>query len=128
MTPARSGPDATAGKPRQCKTPATIAAAAAGSNNGGLAMRKRQTCFMCKRKPSKPLTACLGDEVYIHAEGVNLFCSLRCAANYALLWGAESIVLSHHFCMATGDWEYVAWHDCHDNLCRAYGKEVAAGA
>jgi hypothetical protein len=41
---------------------------------------------MCKSKPAKSFRAIEGDMVYTGATEEAVFCSLRCAANWALLW------------------------------------------
>lgn len=72
----------------------------------------KPTCRMCKRKP-KPLTAERDGSVYVNAEQVVMFCSVKCAANYALLWGVPAILDTEHFCQKTGEWEPIAGYECH---------------
>jgi hypothetical protein len=66
---------------------------------------------MCKRK-AKPLTAKRDRQVYINAEDVVMFCSIRCAANYGLLWGVLSIEQAEHFCQVTKEWEVIGQSNC----------------
>lgn len=75
----------------------------------------KPTCFMCKNKRPKKLTAKEGDRVYINAENVIMFCSMRCAANYGLLWGVPEIESNYHFCPVTNEWEMVGKREC--NQC-----------
>lgn len=69
-------------------------------------------CYMCEKRPARRLTARRDGQVYVNAEGVLLFCSLRCAANYALLWGAAQVHEAFHFCKASKSWECVAQDEC----------------
>jgi hypothetical protein len=71
-------------------------------------------CFMCKEKRAKPLSASKGGRVYINAQNVILFCSVRCAANYGLLWGAPEVENNWHFCPVSQKWEAVEMTDCLD--------------
>lgn len=41
---------------------------------------------MCKEKPGKVLPATKLDSYYPNATKLPVFCTLRCAANYTLLW------------------------------------------
>lgn len=68
-------------------------------------------CYMCHRKP-KPLTAERDGSIYVNAENVVMFCSLKCAANFALLWGVHSILDGNHFCQVTGEWEVIDQMNC----------------
>jgi hypothetical protein len=51
--------------------------------------KKRPPCFQCGTKPGRRLVATCRDDrrmVYANATKLPIFCSMRCAANYALLW------------------------------------------
>ena len=48
-------------------------------------------CLMCDRRPGRYIEAVASSrphiaEVYVNATKLPVFCSMRCAANYALLW------------------------------------------
>lgn len=70
-------------------------------------------CYMCHRKPKK-LTASRDGEVYVNAENVVMFCSVRCAANYGLLWGVPAIEQDSHFCEVSGEWEVLPKEECNE--------------
>jgi hypothetical protein len=74
-------------------------------------MGKRPKCFMCSRK-AKALTAGRDGSTYCNAQNVVLFCSVRCAANYGLLWGFPEVVDHWHFCAQTNEWECVEADAC----------------
>ena len=76
--------------------------------------RKRTPCYMCHR-PSRPLTASRDGSIYVNAENVVLFCSVRCAANYGLLWGAPAVFADEHYCTESGGWKQCSKSDC--NYC-----------
>ncbi len=65
---------------------------------------KKPTCYMCEIRPAKPLTAKRDGSFYTNAQDVVTFCSYRCAANYALLWGVHAIEDHAHFCPSQEKW------------------------
>lgn len=67
---------------------------------------RRMKCFMCERR-AKSLTAQRDGKVYRNAKNIVLFCSIRCAANYALLWGKPAIDQHAHFCSKDNQWNIV---------------------
>lgn len=71
-------------------------------------------CYMCKKAKAKPLTAKEGDRIYVNAQNVKLFCSVRCAANYALLWFDYSC---NHWCQYSNQWEM-----CEEYVCKKCRK------
>lgn len=73
---------------------------------------KSQTCRMCHRRP-KPLTAERDGSVYVNAQRLVMFCSVRCAANYGLLWGVPEIEQYSHWCQKTCKWEPIEKENCH---------------
>ena len=72
----------------------------------------KPTCVMCKKKPVKKLTATLGNSVYINGRDILIFCSMRCAANYGLVWGAAEVESCQHFCSVTGEWVHCDKSEC----------------
>lgn len=70
-------------------------------------------CLMCGRKPARKLTAKFKDEngekrYYVNGKDVHMFCSVRCAANHALLWSPGE----YHFCPHSGEWEHYPGVSC----------------
>jgi hypothetical protein len=61
----------------------------------------KMKCLMCEENPAKPLTAKRGENIYINAVDVILFCSIRCAANYGLLWFD---IEGQHWCEKLNKW------------------------
>lgn len=82
----------------------------------------RPLCFMCEKRRAKPLTARRDGDYYVNAQDIVLFCSMKCAANYALLWGAPEIMGCHHFCSTTRKWEMCEESECFE--CHPSTKEV----
>jgi hypothetical protein len=69
-------------------------------------------CFMCER-PAKRLTAHQNGNVYVNGQDVVLYCSVRCAANYGLLYGAAEVNEGDwHFCPFANKWEACSPDDC----------------
>lgn len=62
------------------------------------------TCYMCRTRRAKALTADRDGSIYVNAQNIVMFCSLKCAANYGLLWGTPAILQSEHFCPALEEW------------------------
>lgn len=75
-------------------------------------------CFMCRTRPARPLAAARGRVIYLDGQNVVLFCSVRCAANYALVYSRLHIEDGYHFCAATQEWEPIAQHECENDECR----------
>ena len=78
----------------------------------------KKTCLMCKDKPARKLSGWMRDKDgrtidYVNAQDVVTFCSVRCAANYALLFNDE-ISDSIHFCPVKGDWVHCGDSECRD--------------
>jgi hypothetical protein len=69
------------------------------------------TCYMCHRAP-RPMTAHRDGDVYSNAVDVVLFCSIRCAANYGLLWGVPAVFDNEHYCEVDGQWLPIPASDC----------------
>lgn len=68
-------------------------------------------CFMCQEKPAKKLTAERSDGmVYVNAENRKLFCSKRCAANWALLWANQNG--DEHWCAELKKWVHCDEYSC----------------
>lgn len=79
------------------------------------------TCFMCRERPAKKLTGKTRDgRIYKNATNVVVFCSLRCAANYALLY---SDMNSWHFCPASNQWIACFDYEC-DECKQIIEKEM----
>ncbi len=78
-------------------------------------------CFMCERRSARPLTAKEVGGIYVNLERVILFCSVRCAANYALTRSAPQILESHHFCPWAGKWQPDLIDDCH--VCQGHAEK-----
>jgi hypothetical protein len=70
-------------------------------------------CFMCVKRRPRKLTASRDGTYYTNAKDVVMFCSLRCAANYGLLWGTPEIENNFHFCPVTEEWETIGRNECH---------------
>lgn len=70
-------------------------------------------CYMCHRRP-RPLTAHRDGEFYVNAENVVLFCSVRCAANYGLLWGGPAVSCNEHYCPSADAWKPTPVDTCPD--------------
>lgn len=50
-------------------------------------LKKPPLCKICRQKPAKSIRTKLpGNQEYVNASLDPIFCSLRCAANWALLW------------------------------------------
>ncbi len=81
-----------------------------------MAGRKAMTCFMCREKRAKALSAVVRGKVYVNARNVVMFCSVRCAANYGLLWGVPEVFNAFHWCQKVQEW---VGHDSFDcDHCR----------
>jgi hypothetical protein len=74
-------------------------------------------CFMCEKRPARKLTAERDGSEYVNARDVVMFCSVRCAANYGLLWGTPEILENHHYCPTAKEWRPCPADECHE--CRA---------
>lgn len=69
----------------------------------------RPTCYMCRKRPARALTGTRDGMIYVNAVGIVMFCSLKCAANHALIWAPEEQV---HWCPISNDWVHCAPEDC----------------
>lgn len=76
----------------------------------------KKLCFMCRERPVKKLTARRDNYYYVNAQDIEMFCSLKCAANYGLLWGAPAIDQGYHFCPKTNKWEFGIEDECNQCL------------
>lgn len=75
---------------------------------------------MCKTRRARKLTAGRDGQVYVNAQDVVVFCSVRWAANYGLLWGSEEIENNWHWCPIEGDWVACQSHECSKRCERDY--------
>lgn len=70
-------------------------------------------CLMCRKIPAKKLSAYKGRNRYVNGQNVTMYCSVRCAANWALIWHVDHTE-DMHVCPATGKWEHCSEEDCID--------------
>lgn len=81
----------------------------------GRTRNARMTCYLCRRRPARRLTARDGTEVYTYAQNVKMFCSQRCAANWALIY-ARDYTEGLHWCPKQAKWAYCYAAEC--EFCR----------
>lgn len=79
---------------------------------------KRIPCFMCGHRAARSLTAERDGRVYSNGENVVAFCSLRCAANQALVWANMDMDGSWHWCDSANEWSPCEQASCSHDACR----------
>jgi hypothetical protein len=82
---------------------------------------KGPTCFLCRCKPARVLSAKRGKNFYVHGRDKLAFCSVRCAANWGLLHALED----WHWCLRNDHWVACPEDECED--CQLATEEPAQG-
>ena len=71
-----------------------------------MARAKKPHCLLCKERPAKSLSAVdRNNNTYVNADAVPIFCSRRCATNWALLYATADC--ETHWNEASGEWEFL---------------------
>jgi hypothetical protein len=69
-------------------------------------------CFVCGRRPARYLKLASKTFRDLMAPPLEAFCSKRCAADYAIWWGIERLLVDFHWCPRMACWEPVPQKEC----------------